>query len=158
MPSTRKESVIKILLYTDGGTCQTNPGPMSYGIVGVKPDTGNTHILLEAHGMIDKGERIGSNNEAEYMAVIMALQLVQQLGFTEVELRVDSNLVCKQLRGEWQIKNDDLRRMHRRAKSWIKRLDSFTVTHVPRRQNKKADRLANVAINLYRYQKEVTSA
>lgn len=108
--------------------------------------------------MIDNGERAGSNNEAEYLAVIMALQMVQSLGFTEVELHVDSELVCRQLRGEWKVKNDDMRRLHRRAKSWIKRLNSFSVVHVPRRQNKHADRLANVAINLFKYQQEQSNA
>lgn len=143
------------MLYTDGGTCRSNPGPMAYGIVGLKPTSGRTRcVLLEAHGMIDDGQRVGTNNEAEYLAVINGLKMVRKLGFTDVQLCVDSELVCKQLRGEWSTKNAELQRLNTITKSWIKGLRTFTVEHVPRTKNQQADRLANVAINLFKHQQE----
>jgi len=125
----------KAIIYTDGGS-RGNPGP---GALGVVITDENEKILKEYSHYL--GEV--TNNQAEYEAVIFALQKAKQLKIKEVELRVDSELVGRQLSGEYKIKDPDLQPLF--IKAWNLRLDydNIDIKIIRREQNKKADRLVN---------------
>jgi len=129
----------KLVVYTDGGA-RGNPGPAALGVV---------------IGNHEYGERIGNttNNVAEYKAVIFALKKVKQLvgnkkaEEAEVEVRMDSELIVRQLNGIYKIKEPDLQPLF--IEVWNLRLDFKKVDfkHVPREKNKQADKLVNEALD-----------
>ena len=127
--------VVKAIIYTDGGS-RGNPGPSALGVV-VTEESGK--VLKEYSHYL--GEV--TNNQAEYEAVIFALQKAKQLGIKEVELRVDSELIGRQLLGKYKIKDPDLQPLF--LKAWNLRLDydKVDIKIIPREQNKKADKLVN---------------
>ncbi len=132
----------KVIVYTDGGA-RRNPGPAAIGVIIENPST-----LLRTR---EYGEYIGekTNNQAEYEAVIFALKKVKQLvgkkkcKEAEIEVRMDSELVVKQLNGEYKIKEPELQPLFLQA--WNSRMDFGKVIflHIPREQNKRADKLVN---------------
>src|SRR3990167_10249409 len=126
---------VKAIIYTDGGS-RGNPGP---GALGVVITDENEKILKEYSHYL--GEV--TNNQAEYEAVIFALQKAKQLRIKEVELRVDSELIGRQLLGMYKIKDPDLQPLF--IKAWNLRLDydKVDIKIIPREQNKKADKLVN---------------
>lgn len=135
----------KLIVYTDGGA-RGNPGPAAIGVV-ICHQTGQT---------IKKySESIGqtTNNEAEYQAVIFALKKVKALfgrkkaKQMEIEIRLDSQLIAKQLQGQYKIQEKNLQPLF--IKVWNLKLDFQVVTfqHIPRSQNKEADRLVNQVLN-----------
>jgi ribonuclease HI len=130
---------VKARLYTDGGA-RGNPGPAAYGYV-LEAEDGTT---LAAHG-----EAIGvaTNNVAEYSALIAGLEKAVELQIPEVEVVSDSELMVKQMRGEYRIKNEALRDLSLRAASLARRLDSVSYTAVRREHNELADRLVNDALD-----------
>ena len=83
-------------------------------------------------------------------ALGMALEKARELGATEVELRLDSELVAKQIKGEYRVKDPTLARLHQRLKKIAGHFSLLEVTHVKRKYNKKADNLANLAIAAHR--------
>jgi ribonuclease HI len=125
----------KAVIYTDGGS-RGNPGPSAAGIV-FADESGK--ILKEYSHYL--GEM--TNNQAEYEAVIFALQKAKQLKFKNVEIRVDSELIGRQLLGEWKIKDPDLQPLF--IKAWNLRLDyeKVDIKIISREQNKIADKLVN---------------
>lgn len=135
----------KLIIYTDGGS-RGNPGPAAIGVV-----------LADATGQPMKryGKTLGprTNNEAEYEAVLFALTKARALygkkrvKAMEVEVRMDSELVCRQLTGEYKIEEEHLWPYF--MKIWNTRLDFGTLAfrHVPREQNREADRLVNEALD-----------
>ena len=125
----------KAIIYTDGGS-RGNPGPGALGVV-VIDELGK--VLKEYSHYL--GEV--TNNQAEYEAVIFALQKAKQLRIKEVELRVDSELIGYQLLGKYKIKDPDLQPLF--IKAWNLRLDyeKVDIKIIPREQNKKADKLVN---------------
>ena len=125
----------KAIIYTDGGS-RGNPGPSALGVV-IEDERGK--ILKEYSHYLDEA----TNNQAEYEAVIFALQKAKQLKIKELEIRTDSELIGKQLRGEYKIKDSDLQPLFIRA--WNLRLDyeKVIIKIISREQNKKADKLAN---------------
>jgi len=127
--------VVKAIIYTDGGS-RGNPGPSALGVV-VTEESGK--VLKEYSHYL--GEV--TNNQAEYEAVIFALQKAKQLRIKEVELRVDSELIGRQLLGMYKIKDPDLQPLF--IKAWNLRLDydKVDIKIIPREQNKKADKLVN---------------
>ena len=136
----------KVIIYTDGGA-RGNPGPAGAGVV-VMDEAGQT--LGEAAVPLGKM----SNNEAEYWAVIHGLELAKKvlgktkLAAAEVELKLDSELVARQLLGEYQIKEEHLGKLF--LKIWNLRVKDFKrlrVTHVRREGNARADALANRAMD-----------
>lgn len=135
----------KIVTYTDGGS-RGNPGPAGIGVV-IADDKGN---LIKEYAE-DIGVR--TNNEAEYEAVVFALQKVRHLFGKEkiknlnIEMRMDSELVSKQLNGEYKMKNEKLVPLF--IKIWNLKIDFGKVSfeHIPREKNKEADRLANQAMD-----------
>lgn len=130
---------MKATIYTDGGS-RGNPGPGALGVV-IFDESG--HVLKEYSHYL--GEV--TNNQAEYEAVIFALQKAKQLKIKEVELRVDSELIGRQLLGQYKIKDLDLQPLF--IKAWNLRLDynKVDIKVIPREQNKKADALVNMELD-----------
>jgi len=131
------EQVLEI--WTDGAS-RGNPGPASIGIV-FGQRGGET---LCAHG-----ETIGraTNNAAEYQAVLRALHFATDWGVKRVQLNLDSELVARQLSGQYRVKSQDLMPFYRQVVSLMRSLDKAVVRHVRREKNKLADRLANLALD-----------
>jgi ribonuclease HI len=122
------------------GASRGNPGPAAIGAT----------IKDEQGGMIARISRsIGraTNNQAEYRAVIAALREAVRLGAREVDIRLDSELVVRQLSGRYRVKNATLKALYQEAKGLLELLETVTIRHVPREQNREADRLANMALH-----------
>jgi ribonuclease HI len=132
-------SVNKVIIYTDGAA-RGNPGPSAIGAI-VKDEKGNliTHI----------SRRIGitTNNQAEYQAIIAALEKAISLGARHVELKTDSELVTKQINGQYKVKKAVLRALYQKVIQLIGSLEGFTIAYIPREQNTEADNLANRALS-----------
>ncbi len=97
------------------------------------------------------GEGIGpaTNNVAEYRAAITGFELAKKHGATRVLLRSDSRLMIEQLAGRFKVKNPTLQRLHWEARKAMKAFEEVTLKHVPREQNKEADRLANEGVDAW---------
>jgi ribonuclease HI len=130
---------VKARLFTDGGA-RGNPGPAAYGYV-LETEDGS---VLAAHG-----EAIGTatNNVAEYRALIAGLEKALELGADELEVVSDSELLVKQMRGEYKVKNAALRDLSLQAASLARELGSVTYTAVRREHNELADQLVNEALD-----------
>lgn len=129
---------MKVQVYTDGA-CRGNPGPSGIGVV-IKH--GNKTIL-EISDYLGKT----TNNIAEYMACLRGLTEALRLKATEVELYADSELLVKQIKGEYRVKNEGLIPLHSQIKSLICKFKSFKITHTLRHGNEHADELANRGID-----------
>ncbi len=123
-------------IYFDGAS-RGNPGPAAIGWVIVTGDG----IATEG------GKRIEdtTNNQAEYQAFVHALEVADAHGFDDVQIRGDSELLVKQIHGEYDVNSPDLREWRVRAIELLERFDSWSLTHVPRELNERADKLANEA-------------
>ena len=130
---------MKARLSTDGGS-RGNPGPAAYGFV-LETEDGT---VLAA-----RGETIGiaTNNVAEYSGLISGLETAIQLGVTEVEVVSDSELLVKQMRGEYRVKNEALRELSLQATRLGRQLDGVEYRHVRRERNTRADGLVNEALD-----------
>jgi ribonuclease HI len=129
----------KAFINTDGAA-RGNPGPAAIGVV-IKDEQGS---------IIDKiSRRIGvtTNNQAEYKAIIAALEKATGLGIRHIDLKTDSELVVKQINGQYRVKNQSLQPLYEKVKTSVESLEGFTITHVPREKNTEADALANKAFN-----------
>nr|WP_255665293.1 ribonuclease HI family protein [Luteitalea sp. TBR-22] len=129
-----------ITAYTDGGA-RGNPGPAGYGV----------HILDEAGATL--AELVGplghaTNNVAEYSGLIAALTWAVEHGHDQVRVKMDSELVIKQMRGEYKVKHAQMQVLHAEARALIGRLGRVTFEHVRREQNKVADALSNRAMDM----------
>lgn len=131
-------TVRKVIIHTDGAA-EPNPGPAAIGVT-IKSVQGRLITAIS--------RRIGraTNNQAEYRAVIAALEEAITLGAKQVWLNSDSELVVKQINGLYRVKNTALKPLYRRVKHLQGSLESFTISHISRWQNKEADRLANEAL------------
>lgn len=130
----------RVTIFTDG-TSLHNPGPSAIGAI-IKDQT--DQIIAR----ISRGIGHATNNQAEYRAVIAALEEAIRLGARQVRLNADSELIVRQLQGKYRVKNAALKPLYQRVKQLLSRLESFTINHIPREQNKEADRLANAALKL----------
>ena len=130
---------MKAKLFTDGGA-RGNPGPAAYGYV-LESEDG---AVLAAHG-----EAIGTatNNVAEYRALIAGLEKALELGADDLEVVSDSELLVKQMRGEYKVKNAALRDLSSQAASLAQELGSVSYTAVRREHNELADQLVNEALD-----------
>jgi ribonuclease HI len=130
---------VKATLYTDGGA-RGNPGPAAFAYV-IEGDDGT---VLAAHG-----EAIGvaTNNVAEYCGLVAGLAKAVELEVPEVEVVSDSELLVKQMRGEYKVRNEALLELSLEAARLARRLDRVEYRHVPRAQNELADRLVNEALD-----------
>ena len=130
---------MKAKLSTDGGA-RGNPGPAAYAYV-LEDEDGD---VLAAHG-----EAIGvaTNNVAEYSALLAGLEKARELGVSELEVISDSELMVKQMRGEYKVKNETLRELVDEAEALARRLKRVRYTAVRREHNELADRLVNEALD-----------
>ena len=130
---------MKARLSTDGGA-RGNPGPAAYGYV-LEADDGT---VLDA-----RGEAIGvaTNNVAEYSALIAGLRRAFELGITELEVVSDSQLLVKQMLGEFRVKNEALGQLHAEASALTRRIGGVEYRWVRRFHNEEADRLVNEALD-----------
>jgi ribonuclease H / adenosylcobalamin/alpha-ribazole phosphatase len=130
---------MKARLSTDGGA-RGNPGPAAYGYV-LETDNGT---VLAAHG-----EAIGvaTNNVAEYRALVAGLEKALELGVDEVEVVSDSQLLVRQMTGEYKVKNEALRKLSTEAATLARRLRRVSYRSVLREHNELADRLVNEALD-----------
>jgi ribonuclease HI len=130
---------VKAKLSTDGGA-RGNPGPAAYGYVLETPDG----TVLDA-----RGERIGvaTNNVAEYRALVAGLEAALARGVTELEVVSDSELLVKQMRGEYKVKNAALRTLSLKAARLARELGKVTYKAVRREHNELADTLVNEALD-----------
>jgi ribonuclease HI len=129
----------RLVANVDGGA-RGNPGPAAIGVV-ISDAEGN---LLEEHA-----ERIGetTNNAAEYRALLHGIERAAALGASELELIGDSELVVRQVRGEYKVKEATLRALHEQVRLALEAFDRWSIRHVRRDQNAEADRLVNMALD-----------
>ena len=127
-------------LRTDGGS-RGNPGPSGIGAVIEDAITGE---VLEEHA---KYLGVTTNNQAEYQAVILGLQRCKALGATSVEVLADSELLIKQANREYRVKNPDLQVRFQETCALVREIGNVTFKHVYREANKRADALANQAMD-----------
>lgn len=129
------------MIYTDGGA-RGNPGPAGAGAVIYK----NAQKIGEVKKFLGPRQ---TNNWAEYEALALALEEVRRLGYGdhELEVRMDSELIVKQMRGEYRVKEPSLKPQHAAVQALIQKFPVVHFIHVPREQNKEADRLVNEAID-----------
>ena len=130
---------MKARLYTDGGA-RGNPGPAAFGYV-LEAEDGT---VLAAHG-----EAIGvaTNNVAEYRGLVAGLERAAELQIEEVEVVSDSELLVKQMNGDYRVKNEALRQLSLEAARLARRLEKVSYTAVRREHNELADRLVNEALD-----------
>jgi ribonuclease HI len=128
-----------IVTYIDGGA-RGNPGPAGYGVSIQSPDG---DVIAELHGPLG----IATNNVAEYNGLLAALQWAIDHDARRVRVRADSELLVKQMRGEYKVKNAGLQPLYVRARLLAAQLDDVRFEHVRRELNKEADRLSNVGMD-----------
>ena len=130
---------LKAKLSTDGGA-RGNPGPAAYGYV-LETDDGT---VLDARG---KAIGVATNNVAEYRALVEGLRKALELGVQELEVVSDSELLVRQMTGEYKVKNETLRELNEEAETLARKLDRVRYTAVRREHNELADRLVNEALD-----------
>jgi ribonuclease HI len=130
---------LKVVVHVDGGS-RGNPGPAAAGAVISTPDG---DVIDEAMEVIGRA----TNNVAEYRGVLLGLRRARELGATEVEVVNDSELVAKQINGQYKVKHADMRPLYVDAMQALREFDAWTVRSVPRAQNADADALVNQALD-----------
>ena len=132
---------MRLVVNVDGGS-RGNPGPAAVGVV-VRDESGEV--------IADAAEPIGTatNNVAEYRALIRGIEIAAEHGATELELRGDSELVVKQVRGEYRVKDANLKPLHAEVRSKLSAFGEWSFNHVRREQNAEADALVNQALDAY---------
>jgi ribonuclease HI len=128
-----------IVAYIDGGA-RGNPGPAGYG---VRVESEHGDLIEEFHGFLGSA----TNNIAEYNGLLAALRYAQQHGHLHVRIKSDSELLVKQMRGEYRVKHPGLQPLYQQAQTLTRTLERVAFEHVRREQNKHADRLANLAMD-----------
>ncbi len=130
---------MSITAYIDGGA-RGNPGPAGYG---VRIENEQGALVSEFNGFLGSA----TNNVAEYNGLVAALKYAQQHGHTHVHIKSDSELLVKQMRGEYRVRNAGLQPLYEEARAIARNIGRVTFEHVRREQNKDADRLANLAMD-----------
>ena len=128
----------KVVIHSDG-VSRGNPGPAAIGAI-IRDERGR--LLASISQPIGRA----TNNQAEYRAIIAALEKALALGARQVELNSDSELVVRQIKGQYRVRKEALRPLYQRVKELQSFLEGFTVRHIPRQQNREADKLANAAL------------
>jgi ribonuclease HI len=125
-------------IHTDGAA-RGNPGPAACAYV----------IERAGRPAVEHAEKLGTttNNVAEYMALIRALERAAELGLKRLSLHSDSELMVKQLNGEYSVKNADLKDLYDEARALARRFDAITLMHVRRAANRRADELCNAVLD-----------
>ena len=128
----------RVVIFTDG-VAEPNPGPAAIGAT-LKDEQGR---LITA---ISQPIGRATNNQAEYRAIIAALENAISLGANQVDMRSDSELVVRQINGRYRVKNASLKPLYQKVKQLQSQLEGFTINHIPREQNREADSLASNAL------------
>jgi ribonuclease HI len=132
------KKISRVVIKTDGRS-QGNPGPAAIGAT-IKDEQGKLIVFIS--------QPIGraTNNQAEYRAIIAALEKAITLGVDQIDVRSDSELVVEQVNERYRVKNLALKPLYQQVKLLQSKFKSFTITHIPRQQNKEADGLARKAL------------
>lgn len=128
----------RVVIHADGAS-QGNPGPAAIGAT-IKDEQGR--LITSISQPIGRA----TNNQAEYRAAIAALEKAIELGAKQVDIKLDSQLVVRQISGRYRVKNAALKPLYQQVKHLQSLLEGFTITHIPRQQNKEADNLAYKAL------------
>ena len=131
-----------LTIFTDGAA-RGNPGPAG---AGVYIEDAEGEVVSEDFAYLGEA----TNNVAEYRALLLGLERAQELGARKIEIRADSELMVRQLRGEYRVRNAALRKLFERARTLENAFEQIEYTHVRRERNRDADRLANHAIDAHR--------
>ena len=134
-----EERAKRTRLYTDGAA-RGNPGPAGAGAVIVNPDG---HIVAKVGKFLGES----TNNVAEYMGLILGLKRAKAMGIKELEVLADSELLVKQLAGDYAVKAEHLKPLHDEAQQLLKAFSWIEVRHIPREENAQADAMSNRAID-----------
>ncbi|HEX3777692.1 MAG TPA: ribonuclease HI family protein [Polyangiaceae bacterium] len=129
----------RAILWTDGAS-RGNPGPAGIGAL-LKTESGDVLLAESAY----LGE--ATNSVAEYKALLLGLERALELGVRSIEVRADSELLVKQLKGQYQVRSAGLQPLYRSACALLARFESSALVHVRREHNMEADRLANAGID-----------
>ncbi len=129
---------MELTIYSDGAS-RNNPGEAGAGV----------YILQDGRPLEGLARYLGTttNNIAEYTAAIMGLEFAVKQGAQKVKLFADSELLVKQINGQYKVKNEGLKPLHGKVKELIAKIGSVEVQYIPRERNKEADALANKAID-----------
>ncbi|MGO9874389.1 MAG: ribonuclease HI family protein [Acidimicrobiia bacterium] len=138
----QSRTVSELILYCDGGS-RGNPGPSAVGAVVYDAASHPPELLASVSECIG----ITTNNVAEYRALIAGLEAVAHLRARIVHVRADSLLMIKQLRGEYRVKNANLKPLHADASRLLAAYEIADLAHVPREENTEADALVNAALD-----------
>ena len=130
---------MKGIAFADGGS-RGNPGPAGIGAL-IKNEDGQ--IVCQISEFIGRN----TNNVAEWTALLRIMEKALELGFTELDVNMDSELVVKQMRGEYKVKHEGLIPLYTKSRSLSIRFQHFSISHVRRSGNSEADKLANEAID-----------
>ena len=130
-------NIKRMVIFTDGAA-EPNPGPAAIGAI-IKDEQGKLITTIS--------QPIGraTSNQAEYRAIIAALEHAIRLGANHVEIHSDSELVVRQINRRYRVKTASLKPLYQRVKQLTSQLDGFTINHISRQQNVEADNLANMA-------------
>jgi ribonuclease HI len=133
---------VKLVVHVDGGS-RGNPGPAASAAVLTTPDGDVVGEAMETLG-------VATNNVAEYRAVLLGLAKARELGATEVEVVNDSELIAKQINGQYKVKHPDMKPLYLDAMAALREFEAWTVRTVRREQNADADALVNQALDAAR--------
>jgi ribonuclease HI len=133
---------VKVVVHVDGGA-RGNPGPAA--AAAVLTDAGSGAVVDEASAYL--GET--TNNVAEYRGLLLGLERARALGATEVEVVNDSELIAKQVNGEYKVKHPDMKALHEQARAALAGFAAWSVRSVPRARNADADALVNQALDAH---------
>jgi ribonuclease HI len=129
----------RLVVNVDGGA-RGNPGPAAIAAVVSTPEG---EVVEERSGAIGEA----TNNIAEYRALLLGIEIARELGATELELIGDSELIVRQVRGEYKVKQVGLRELHSRVREALQEFDRWSIRHVRREENEAADTLVNHALD-----------
>ena len=130
---------MRLVVHVDGGA-RGNPGPAAVGVVIADPAGEVVHAVGETIG-------VATNNVAEYRALLRGIELAREHGATELEIYGDSELVVKQVRGEYRVKDAGLKPLHAEARAALAGVGGWSFDHVRRDDNAHADDLVNQALD-----------
>jgi ribonuclease HI len=139
-PSTKEVVPGRTVRVYSDGAARGNPGPAGAGAV-LTDLSGN--VLARLGRFLGKQ----TNNVAEYQGLILGLEHARQLGFREVDVRADSQLLIRQLKGEYAVRHAGLKPLNAEALRLLRSFDRYELTHVPREENSLADEMSNRAID-----------
>jgi ribonuclease HI len=141
LSTIKKRSAGPWVVFSDGAA-KGNPGPSGAG-----------WLIRDSEGQVrsENGKFLGhgTNNEAEYQALTAALEEALALGAEAVQVHLDSELLVRQLNGQYRVKSDRLRKFYLQAQDLLRRFRDYAIMHIPREKNQEADRLANEAITAH---------